>query len=106
MKIYISGKITGIPFEEFVLKFNNAACFLLSLDYEPINPLTISPHHENKTWEDYMLNDIKALFECEAIYMLNDWKDSKGARIEHAIAKELSLKIIYQTEMKTETTSN
>jgi hypothetical protein len=43
-----------------------------------------------------MLEDIKALFECQAIYMLNNWGSSTGARIERSIAIEMGIEIIYQ----------
>lgn len=34
----------------------------------------------------------------DAIYMLDDWKDSKGSRMELEKAKELDLKIYYNIE--------
>lgn len=45
-----------------------------------------------------MKTDIQALVECHQIYMLHDWRSSKGATLEHLIATQLKLKIIYQTE--------
>ena len=45
-----------------------------------------------------MRDDISALMKCDAIYMLNDWGQSRGARIEYVIAKELGLEIIYEGE--------
>jgi len=45
-----------------------------------------------------MVDDISALLECEAIYMVKDWGQSKGARLEYAIAKELGLYILFDGE--------
>jgi hypothetical protein len=96
MKIYISGKITGLPMNKVVEKFNNCAKILLNDGFEPVNPIEVSPYSEEKTWEDYMVSDIEALFKCEAIYMLKDWGQSKGARIEYQIAKEMGIPIYFE----------
>jgi hypothetical protein len=37
-----------------------------------------------------------SVFECDAIYMLTGWENSKGARAEHAIAVALDMEIIYE----------
>lgn len=38
------------------------------------------------------------LCDCDAIYMLRGWEQSKGATAEHAVAKWIGLEIIYQGE--------
>ena len=43
-----------------------------------------------------MREDIKALLSCCTIFMLDNWRDSRGAKIEHQLAKDLEMKIIYQ----------
>lgn len=98
-KIYISGKISGLPMNNVIDKFNLHAAFLKLRGYEPVNPIYVSPYREDKQWHDYMVDDIAALFQCDAIYMLADWGQSRGARIEYQIAKELGLKIIFQGEL-------
>jgi len=40
--------------------------------------------------------DIKALVDCDAIYMLNNWRDSKGANVELNIAQGLGMEIIFE----------
>lgn len=95
MKIYISGKITGIETEAIEL-FANAERELKEKGFETINPLTLN-HEHDKSWHSYMKEDVKALCDCDAIYMLSNWMDSKGAIIEHAIAMYLGLKIYYQS---------
>ena len=71
-KIYVSGKITGLPMEHVKKKFGITCVYLREIGFEPINPLEISPFAENKIWEDYMIDDIKELFKCDAIYMLDN----------------------------------
>lgn len=98
MKIYISGKISGLPIKSVIKKFKFHSEILRLKGYDIVNPIEISPLNESNDWYDYMVNDIAGLFKCDAIYMLSDWGQSKGARIEYAIAKELGLKIFFEGE--------
>lgn len=93
MKIYISGKITGLSLEAAETLFKSAETDLLKQGYEVVNPMTI-PHDHDKTWLSYMRADIKALVDCDAIYMLRNWTESKGACTEFNLAHDLGLKII------------
>lgn len=93
MKIYISGKITGYKIEEAEKKFKASENLLLNLGYQAVNPFNLSETHPDKKWSDYMIEDIKALFQCDAIYLHNDWRQSQGARIEYAIAVEMGHRI-------------
>jgi len=97
MKIYISGKITGLPVGEYERKFSEAEDLLISVGLDPVNPVKNGLGLESK-WEDHMVRDIEMLFGCEAIYMLDNWVRSKGARIEHKIAEETDIEILYATE--------
>jgi hypothetical protein len=65
------------------------------LGYEPINPMKLN-HQHDLTWEAYMKEDIKALCDCEAVYLLRNYSDSRGALLELAIANELKMEVIYQ----------
>ena len=93
-KIYISGKITGLVYSEVQKKFNRAENLIKIMDHEAINPLKITPFVDGKTWKEYMIDDLKALLDCDAIALLPDWKDSKGACVEYQLAKSLELEII------------
>ena len=93
-KIYISGKITGIE-EQAPAIFAKAEQQLKEHGYEVVNPTTL-PHQHDQSWHSYMREDVKALCDCHAIFMLSNWKDSKGAIIEHTIAMYLGLEVIYQ----------
>ena len=96
MRTYISGKITGLDIEEAKKNFKEAEEQLINIDLTPVNPMEIVPENKDFKWEDYMLADIKELFKCEAIFMLSNWRESKGARVERAIAYEMELTIFYQ----------
>lgn len=93
-KVYISGKITGIENEAPKL-FKAAAIELHKKGFMPINPMELN-HQHDKSWHSYMREDVKALCECDCIYMLSNWMDSKGAIIEHTIAMYLGLSVMYE----------
>lgn len=93
MKYYISGKITGVESEAPVL-FEQAENYLRLQGHEVINPMKLN-HQHDKSWHSYMKEDIKALCDCDAIFMLTNWTDSKGAIIEHTIAMYLGFKVEY-----------
>ena len=97
MKIYISGKISGTNLTETRKRFAAAAKAMKRLGYEPVNPLD-NGLSEQDTWEVHIIKDIATLLQCKAIYMLQDWQDSKGARIEYYIATEIGMPIMYEIE--------
>ena len=98
--IFISGKISGLPFEEVEAKFDYAEQHLRELGYTEIfNPISLA--HEfglDKDWGFYLSKCIEVLAspKCQEVYMLLDWKDSKGARIDYATAKEFGKIINYE----------
>ena len=94
-KIYISGKITGLPYEEAFRIFEDAEHKLQQQGFSVINPMKIK-HEHDLSWESYMKEDLKAMLDCDAIYLLPNYKDSKGAMIEYDLALILNLNIIFE----------
>jgi hypothetical protein len=94
-KIYISGKISGLEFEDAYKKFMDAQLKYESAGFEVVNPMRIA-HDHDLTWESYMKADLKAMLDCTHIFMLKDWHTSRGADIEYNLAKELSLIVIFE----------
>ena len=95
---YISGKITGLPIEEAEKKFFKAQQNIRERFPGAgfVNPMGIYLG-ENGSWEKYMEIDLEWLEKyANAIYMLDNYKDSKGANMELERAKELGYKIEYQ----------
>jgi nucleoside 2-deoxyribosyltransferase len=90
-KIYISGKISGIEQEAEKL-FAQAEELLTNQGFDVVNPFKLE-HNHDKTWLSYMRVCIQALCGCDAIYILKNHVDSKGALIEIDIAIRLGLEI-------------
>lgn len=98
-KIYISGKITGLEESEAFKNFEAAEKKLKAEGFEVVNPLKLE-HNHNKSLESYMKEDIKALIECEGIYVLENYLESLGAQIELRLAQDLGLAVRYENVMK------
>lgn len=48
MKIYVSGKISGLPIEEAKQRFANSQALLESIGFEVVNPLGSQLRHYNR----------------------------------------------------------
>ena len=116
-KVFISGKITGDP--SYTIKFESA-CITVSrpeffdrygepylsekygyFGFVPVCPtdfcLLDLPMKE-WPWCVCMAVCLWHLLGCSYVYFLRDWKESRGARIEHRWAKRMHKKIIYQRD--------
>lgn len=98
MRTYISGKISGLLYEEVEAKFQAAEDLLMCLDMEAINPLK-NGLERGSSWENHIVRDIEIMLSCDAVLLLEDWVHSKGARIEKTVAEEAGLMIFFESNM-------
>ena len=92
-KCYIAGKITGTT--DFKERFAKAEQEVAYMGLCPVNPVTL-PHEHDKSWNSYMKECISALMGCGAIYMLQGWLHSDGARLERSIADSVGMEIYFE----------
>ncbi|QXE10700.1 DUF4406 domain-containing protein [Pseudomonas sp. AN-B15] len=91
-RLYLAGPMTG--FEDFNFPaFNAMAAQLRARGYVVENP---AEHGvvEGADWADYMAYDLTRLGLCGQIAVLPGWENSKGARLEVHIARELGMKVV------------
>jgi len=89
---------------EVMTAFYDAEMYLTEKGYDVINPLAIVGHNaiaemkisDEEKWLLHMKLDIKALMDCTDIFMLQNWGNSKGAKIERDLAIALGLKVHHQ----------
>lgn len=98
-KIYISGKITGLSPDTCERLFSEAENRLKGFGFEPVNPLK-NGLPDNSSWEQHMGRDIELLLGCNAIYLLDNWTTSRGARIELAVAMQFDLVVFNESHFK------
>lgn len=100
--VYIAGPIANTT--DFCERFKAAGLEVAQLGYQPVCPIELNGIDENSRKEDaenrrmYLKRDIVALIECDGIYLLRGWENSRGARLEKLIADGLDMFILYQDE--------
>lgn len=96
---YISGKITDGEKETPNFDFFYEAEEMLKKreGCEKIfNPARLEL--DSKTWEEYLTRDLMWISDNKpTMYFLPNWKESRGARLEHEWAKSLGLPIEYES---------
>lgn len=97
MKIYIAGKVTGEPIHKCTMKFGTAQLNIKNLGLEAVNPLAVVNDWQCD-WHTAMKKCIKALMDCDAIVVLEDYNNSDGATLELELAKRLGIIIFYGIE--------
>lgn len=94
MKIYIAGPMSGL------IEFNRPAFMftaekLTGRGHTALNPAILPDGLLQAEYMDICL----AMLRCaDAIYMLEGWEHSAGARAENALAEKLEMEIIFQEE--------
>jgi hypothetical protein len=123
-RIYLSGAVSSIDYLEARARFDGAEALLKARGYSVVNPLDLvrwrvrmieqvkgrevlhlvhADTHapitatEDDYWRQSMVVCFEALLKCDALYLLNNWRTSRGARIELAVAVELGLEILIQS---------
>ena len=94
MKVYIAGKITGLPQTEFVANFKNVENILKDKGNQVLNPTRLFEYELE--YEQYMAIDRILIEAADAVYMLKNWEDSPGAMRDREHAIKLGKKIYYE----------
>jgi hypothetical protein len=95
MKILIIGKLTNLAEEEKNSYFHNAMQLLYKYSWNPVNPSELLKDHSRQLGK--LIEKIESLMlKCEAVIMLENWRDCAGATILHSIAKHNKIPVYYQ----------
>ena len=95
MRVYISGKITGD--ENYLKKFADAEIKLRAEGHDVINPCDVSQCFPFLSYDEYMRLDFALVDMADALYMLRDWGESKGANAELKRAVKAGKEIYFET---------
>jgi hypothetical protein len=72
---------------------------LMAQGYAPIIPhanLRDIHQYGEFGYDEYMRVDFAQLKASDTVYMMNNWKESKGAKLEERYARLLRKKVIYE----------
>ncbi|MDN0078402.1 DUF4406 domain-containing protein [Bacteroides gallinaceum] len=97
MKIYISLPITGHDIEKVEASCIYASGVIQAKGHTPVSPLDISPDPD-ATYSEHMGNDIEALLNCDAVLFMENWRTSKGCRLENAAAEIYDKQVFYSLD--------
>lgn len=90
MRVYISGRMTGLPEWNFPA-FHAAAAAWRAAGWDVVNPAEAFNGRTDLPYKDYVQNDVAVLKTCDAIAMLPGWDDpeARGSVWEWGIARGL-----------------
>jgi len=96
-KIYLAGRVTGLPEKEVEAKFANKTKQLTEQGHSVYNPVgqLWAAGLKHEPWDVLMKAAIPMMLQCDELHLLPCWKESKGARLERDIAHRLDMPIIY-----------
>lgn len=102
MITYIAGPMSGLP-DFNRAAFHEAAAKLAERGRTVLNPAALPDGLSERAYMDI---GIAMLRSADAIYLLDGWEQSAGARAEAALAEKLGLRICYQTPLRRENENN
>ena len=107
-KVYIAGKIKGLPKIETEKKFHNASFEIFTDGHSAVDPFHFIKqyNHDIKLSGGIPLSDedpqqrreimkicTDLLMGCDYIYLCHDWQDSEGATFEKQVADFFNIPI-------------
>ena len=93
-RIYIAGPVSGLDYEYACGHFIDAEKRLHEKGWDVVNPVRLCS--STWPWRKCMSVCLKAMLDCDGIYMLKGWKKSRGAKLEHFIALKLGIEILLE----------
>lgn len=98
----ISQPMAGKSEEEIGKTRNVAIKNLQARGYQVLNtyfePEELPPPLDGIIPLRFQSKAIGVMSRCEAVYFCNGWENARGCRIEHKIAEEYGLKILYESD--------
>lgn len=99
-RLYLAGKISGLPEADVRTKFARAEDIYSELGFEVINPFQKVKEEGFDTcpWNKIMRVCLTHLLACDAVVMLHDWQESPGAMLEYDMARKVNMPIFHYFE--------
>lgn len=103
-RLYVSGPMFGYD-ELNYPEFNRVTKLLRSIGYQVLNPVEVDPELDkidDLPWQEFLWSDMKAIceFKPDGIVMLDGWRKSRGACIEHAFLEAMNCAVIPLDQMQ------
>ncbi len=99
MKVYIAGKISYLPKEVYVENFKKVERKLVEIGIPKRNiknPVEFGIDDQTGTYDALELC-LPHFKECDAVFFLDNWKESTGAMVEHSWAERMGMERFYES---------
>lgn len=95
MRIYLSGPISGYNLNERRSEFEAVASAIMTHGHTVFNPMC-NGLPSDATTHQHMHRDLRALLNCDAIFMMAGWLHSKGCKLEFDVATSIGLPVYFE----------
>lgn len=95
MRVYIAGQVTDRTDDELEVFFD-AEKKLLDTGFTVVNPVTLCRNAGITDWIPCMALCLDEVTKCSMVFMLQNWEDSNGAKLERAFAIRQGILVVYQ----------
>lgn len=96
MRIFISLPISSMDEKRQREKADKIKMALSKHGYEVVNPFDVYAG-ENPKHIDYLLADLRALNDCDAIYLCKGWQNSKSCQMEREFAEVYGKRLMFES---------
>jgi len=106
-KAMISMPMAGLTEEEIVASRNRAIDYLEKQGYEIINTLFTDEWYSRESMKKrgvvqiplcFLAKSLENMSLCHVAYFVKGWENARGCKIEHEVAKNYGLEILYEDE--------
>lgn len=107
MKAMISQPMAGYTPEEIVATRDRAVKYLESKGYQIVNTMFSDKWYSRESMSErgvvniplcFLAKSIENMSLCSVAYFCKGWEDARGCQIEHKVATDYGLEILYETE--------
>lgn len=96
-KVYVSIPIKGKDYKKQREHADEVGRSLSRKGMEVVNPFNIYAG-KDPSYADHLACDLRALMDCDVIFLCQGWENSRGCRIEFFTAQEFGLEVIREED--------
>ena len=96
--VMISQPMKGLGYNQIVFNRMNAVEYLESKGYIVLDTILNTEEfkgHKNDAVR-CLAESIKLMSDVDAVYFLKGWEEARGCKIEHEIAKQYGIEVMYE----------
>ena len=100
--IYISGKFRGA--DSWAMEQNIRRAEELALEVWRLGAVALCPHLNTRFYQGalpdqvWLDGDLELVNRCDAMLMVDNWKESQGAQLEHSYALKIKQPVFYDLQ--------